>query len=282
MIVYLAGKISPHNDWRFSIVPGIGNVDGASEWPVLKQAISSRHDYCGPYFSLCGHSLAAEDHGIEGDWKHCDDLLTHRIAIAQSCCAAILKCDFFFAWIESKDAFGTFAEIGYAAHAEKPIYISSPNEQWSEEMWFLESMADGWTECGSYWGAPSILDAFSEAVSWAEGRLFHKLTLCESPIERMFLQASPKWLVRDLQPQYSVGNYRLDFAIPEIRFCVELDGHDAHKSKEQRTHDASRDRWLELNGWRVVRFTGSEIFRDAKKCVDEATRFLSLSMRGAK
>lgn len=32
-------------------------------------------------------------------------------------------------------------------------------------------------------------------------------------------------------------------------------------------HDKSRDRRLTAAGWRVMRFTGSEVYRDAAACV---------------
>lgn len=51
---------------------------------------------------------------------------------------------------------------------------------------------------------------------------------------------------------------------------VELDGHDFHeRTKTQAQRDRSRDRAAVAEGFRVVRFTGSEIHRDTAKCVLE-------------
>lgn len=44
---------------------------------------------------------------------------------------------------------------------------------------------------------------------------------------------------------------------------VELDGQESHKTKEQRAKDARRDRWFMARGIRVLRWTGSEVHRDA-------------------
>lgn len=97
---------------------------------------------------------------------------------------------------------------------------------------------------------------------------------CKSPIEATFLSSCHS---RKIDPvcQFQCGAYRLDFAFPDCRVCVELDGHDFHKTKEQRTHDASRERWLQLNDWRVIRFTGTEIHRNVSACVDQTIQFLS-------
>ena len=94
----------------------------------------------------------------------------------------------------------------------------------------------------------------------------------ESPIEKLFYELAQFEL--NLYPQHEVGPYRLDFAIPEKRIAIELDGHDYHKTKEQRTKDAKRDRYLTELGWTVLRFTGTEIYRDPKSCVAQICRIV--------
>ncbi|WP_408899534.1 DUF559 domain-containing protein [Nocardioides sp. R1-1] len=50
-----------------------------------------------------------------------------------------------------------------------------------------------------------------------------------------------------------VPTYRLDFAYPSVRVCVEYDGAEFHTLTEsQRQHDAERRRWLRENGWTVI------------------------------
>jgi very-short-patch-repair endonuclease len=89
--------------------------------------------------------------------------------------------------------------------------------------------------------------------------------------------SSDSRLIVQIVPQKVVGPYRLDFAI-RVRnaygayhfFAVECDGHDFHeKTKRQAAHDRRRDRFLQSSGYRVYRFTGSEIYADPKKCADE-------------
>lgn len=71
--------------------------------------------------------------------------------------------------------------------------------------------------------------------------------------------------------QHADRRYRVDFIVwyDGRGVVVELDGHDYHKTKEQRTKDAERDRWLGARGIRVVRFTGNEVYADAERCVRE-------------
>lgn len=124
---------------------------------------------------------------------------------------------------------------------------------------------------------------------WAEAG-----ELCQSPIERrlfahlLFIADGYSYLssadypfgdddiVTTIEPQGAVGRYRADFLIT-VRLkrlvtllAVECDGHEFHeRTKEQAARDRARDRCMTSAGVRVLRFTGSEIFRDAQKCADE-------------
>lgn len=107
-----------------------------------------------------------------------------------------------------------------------------------------------------------------------------KGTACQSPIEQEFF-AVASLRISDLQPQFPIGPYFADFAIPPRRLVIELDGHEWHSTVEQRTRDAKRGRGLLLAGWRVVRFTGTEIRRGVHRCVDELLEIIdSLASKG--
>lgn len=76
--------------------------------------------------------------------------------------------------------------------------------------------------------------------------------------------------------QKEIGDYRADFLLTmwsgdrPTCLVVECDGHDFHeRTKEQAARDRSRDRQMTLAGYKVLRFTGSEIFRDPIKCADQ-------------
>lgn len=109
----------------------------------------------------------------------------------------------------------------------------------------------------------------------SERTLLHKLErrLCESPIEEMFWDVAHKALP-GIEPAHCVGPYRLDFAIPDKKVGIELDGHEFHSSVEQRTSDAQRQRWLERRGWRLLRFTGAEVYASPSQCVSEVAAFV--------
>lgn len=70
--------------------------------------------------------------------------------------------------------------------------------------------------------------------------------------------------------------YRLDFAIPSRRVAIEVDGQEFHSSQESRQADYRRDRALLGAGWITLRFTATEVVRDARACALEVSRLLAL------
>ena len=73
--------------------------------------------------------------------------------------------------------------------------------------------------------------------------------------------------------QASIDKYTVDFLlVVEYHgyrefLIIECDGHDYHeRTKAQATHDKQRDRALTRQGYTILRFTGSELYRDPDKC----------------
>lgn len=80
----------------------------------------------------------------------------------------------------------------------------------------------------------------------------------------------------EVKSQVQIGPYRADFVVTDElnkgpAIVIECDGHDFHeKTKEQAQHDKKRDREMQAIGYRVYRFTGSEIWRTRGRCVLES------------
>lgn len=79
-----------------------------------------------------------------------------------------------------------------------------------------------------------------------------------------------------ITPQASIGKYRADFLLwfsigrHHGGVVVECDGHDFHeRTKEQAARDKRRDRELLAAGYPVMRFTGSEIYKDPIGCAEQ-------------
>lgn len=89
-----------------------------------------------------------------------------------------------------------------------------------------------------------------------------------------------------LRPQHQCGPYRIDFAVivprigvygEEIRIAVECDGHYFHdRTAKKAEKDKQRDRFLSLNGWRVMRFSETEVIRDPRACARQVEEMIEV------
>jgi REase_MTES_1575 len=91
-------------------------------------------------------------------------------------------------------------------------------------------------------------------------------------------------------PEYRVwtdaGQFvaRVDFAYPELRLAIEVDGYEAHSSVEAFRHDRTRQNALVACGWTVLRFTWTEVDAGAPhvgRTIWDARRRLSRSPTGS-
>lgn len=84
--------------------------------------------------------------------------------------------------------------------------------------------------------------------------------LGESQLEAMALRLFREWdlpepVAQLALPWRSSANGRVDFAYPEVRLIIELDGRAWHSTLEAFESDRMRDNHAQLAGWRVLRVT---------------------------
>jgi very-short-patch-repair endonuclease len=116
----------------------------------------------------------------------------------------------------------------------------------------------------------------------------HSIT---SPIEQIFLM---EWRFLRVDERYGLKirpqdtlkvdgtTYNIDFVVEtpngEMKLAIELDGHDFHeKTKEQAARDRQRERTIVKQGYTIFRFTGSEVFRNPRQCVEEVIEMIASS-----
>jgi very-short-patch-repair endonuclease len=150
-------------------------------------------------------------------------------------------------------------------------------------------------DCGSALHKQHVTDLRQRTLENHRCQFNHAAAkLCQSPIEQLMLAGlvwskfgcedrvveiwdSKKYPAKPqtdvvIAPQYQIENYFVDFAIfiqgfakEEIKVVVECDGHNTHekeKTKDQAARYKKRERVLEIAGWKLLRFTGSEIWQD--------------------
>ncbi|AXQ27900.1 endonuclease domain-containing protein [Solimonas sp. K1W22B-7] len=77
--------------------------------------------------------------------------------------------------------------------------------------------------------------------------------------------------------QFPIAPYVLDFACVDLMLAVEVDGgqHD-----ERAEHDEQRTRFLERNGWRVLRYWNNEVLGEENRVLESIlTTCLELASR---
>lgn len=67
--------------------------------------------------------------------------------------------------------------------------------------------------------------------------------------------------------QAPIGPYYADFACHRTRIVIEIDG-GQHGFDDERLRDETRTRFLETNGYRVLRFWNHEVLRNLESVVD--------------
>lgn len=104
-----------------------------------------------------------------------------------------------------------------------------------------------------------------------------------SPIEQIFLMEWHFLRVDDrhrvtIKPQRKLEldnqTYKIDFMVEstdgKTKIAIEIDGHEFHeKTPQQAQRDRERERSIVRHGYTIFRFTGSEVFRNARKCAEE-------------
>ena len=64
--------------------------------------------------------------------------------------------------------------------------------------------------------------------------------------------------------QHSLGIYTVDYYCVEEKLVIEVDG-DSHVSEKAKQYDAARDRWMQNQGIRVLRFTCTQIDKNTQQ-----------------
>ncbi|WP_310223789.1 endonuclease domain-containing protein [Sphingobium xenophagum] len=62
--------------------------------------------------------------------------------------------------------------------------------------------------------------------------------------------------------QHPIGSYIADFYCSSLKLVIEVDG-EAHNRADRPARDLHRDRFMEENGYQVLRIAASEILKDA-------------------
>jgi very-short-patch-repair endonuclease len=106
---------------------------------------------------------------------------------------------------------------------------------------------------------------------------------CDSLLEPLFADIASTAGVEVLYQHAVVvagRRYVLDFAIPAVRVCIEVDGLDAHGTRKGLDHDLARQNALVLAGWHVLRYTSTHLRRRRRAIRDEVIALVARRSAG--
>jgi very-short-patch-repair endonuclease len=134
------------------------------------------------------------------------------------------------------------------------------------------------------WYKQRVAATFEQSIKGDLNR--HDIT---SPVEQIFLM---EWRFLEIDQKHAVtirpqtqltiasAVYRIDFAVSwpgqKHKLAIEIDGHEFHeKTKAQAARDRARERSIIREGYTIMRFTGSEVFSNPRKCVNEVAELIA-------
>ncbi|MFA4819063.1 MAG: endonuclease domain-containing protein [Patescibacteria group bacterium] len=107
-------------------------------------------------------------------------------------------------------------------------------------------------------------------------QLRRKLRLNQTKAEKIIWSKLRNKQFNDLKfyRQYSVGWYILDFYCPAVKLAIEIDGGQHNEATEQ-IKDIQRDKYLEQQGIKVVRFWNNDVMENCEGILVRLNQILS-------
>jgi hypothetical protein len=311
MKIYLAGAVS-QNGWRTKLVAG-AELDASQlpddrEWPVLEHAIFGEYDYVGPFLYGCDHGCYHGTHGMAPSEKGCCGRGGfERAEIVRRCLDAVRRADLVFCWLEAPEDYGSMIEVGFALALGMQVAIGAAAAELAESHWFASSASSLAMAVGPEEALRVALERVrTHGTPASPSSTKYELPVevwrkCESPIERSLMvgvvavasragvRVIFKLKDKDISlttgtgtpmviwPQRQVCNHRADFVVEYAgsMAVVECDGHAYHeRTKKQAERDRGLDRAFQREGFRIFRFTGSEIWAGPEACAATLIRDL--------
>lgn len=74
--------------------------------------------------------------------------------------------------------------------------------------------------------------------------------------------------------EYPISIWSYDFAWPNKKKCIEIDGEQHEKFDEYKKRDIKKDNYAKLLGWQILRIKWKDMFNDSKKYIQISKEFI--------
>ena len=121
----------------------------------------------------------------------------------------------------------------------------------------------------------ATLAALERRPSRVLADLLDDLLPASSPLDDAFLRLLARHHLPRPEGQHGLLGHQVDYAWPDHRVAVELDGFGAHTTLDAFQRDRSQANALQLGGWLVLRFTRSDVLRRPARTAGTVRRALA-------
>lgn len=80
----------------------------------------------------------------------------------------------------------------------------------------------------------------------------------------------------DYETEYSFGRFSLDFAWPNRKICIEVDGKQHDTDEAQKIRDKAKDLLLKDDGWKELRIPWLKCYKTPQFYIDEIKKLLGV------
>jgi very-short-patch-repair endonuclease len=74
--------------------------------------------------------------------------------------------------------------------------------------------------------------------------------------------------------EYPIGIYSIDFAWPDLKKAIEIDGEQHQRFIDYIERDIRKDEYLKQNGWKILRIKWKDIFNNSKEWIKISYDFI--------
>ena len=98
-----------------------------------------------------------------------------------------------------------------------------------------------------------------------------RMTKYEYRLYAGFLSSLPMTVCR----QKVIGDYIVDFLLPSEKLIIEVDG-SQHYTEAGKKSDSERDAWLRGEGYDILRYSNTDIYRNLEGVADDILNHLGM------
>ena len=92
--------------------------------------------------------------------------------------------------------------------------------------------------------------------------------------EELKLREIVKELYPEADPQHTIFNYSVDVALVEKKIVIEYDGYYHFNTEENKKYHENRQKKIESEGWKFLRYTMFEKFPNSEKVKEDIKKLI--------